>query len=113
MVLSAIPAAAATLDPLVEVRYCGVIRDANGRLSRSSKVLSAFKRIHLCPVTKLPTGPCAGWSIDHILPLACGGCDAVWNLQWLPVQIKSAAGEFPKDRWERKIYCSNAAVVQK
>lgn len=59
-----------------------------------------FKR----PATGQHTGPCKGWAIDHVIPLAVGGCDAVSNLQWLPVEIKSCAGTVCKDRWERKVY---------
>jgi len=32
---------------------------------------------------------------DHIKPLACGGPDAVWNLQWQTIAAARA-----KDRWE-------------
>lgn len=92
--------------PFDETRICGEpARDANGRIARSSEVLTAFKRIHPCPSTGLSTGACKGWAIDHVIPLACGGCDAVGNLQWLPNKLKSCAGDC-KDRWERKINCS-------
>lgn len=86
-------------------RYCYALadipRDANGVIIRSSKPLYAFKQVHPCPVTLLTSGACVGWSIDHVIPLASGGCDMVENMQWLPVEIKSCAGKFCKDRWER------------
>ncbi|HWQ37304.1 MAG TPA: HNH endonuclease signature motif containing protein [Burkholderiales bacterium] len=95
-----------TVAPLAELRYCGEpARDASGRIKRSSAVLRAFRDVHPCPATGESRGPCPGWAIDHVIPLACGGCDAVSNLQWLPDELKSAAGVLPKDRWERKIYC--------
>lgn len=95
---------AQTLDPLKEARICGEPRrNAAGVIVRRSDVLSAFQRQHPCPSTGQPTGPCPRWSKDHVIPLADGGCDAVFNLQWLPYEIKSASGAFPKDRWERKI----------
>lgn len=50
------------------------------------------------------TGACSGWALDHIISLDCGGVDAVYNLQWLPLDIKSCAGIHCKDRFERKIY---------
>jgi hypothetical protein len=37
------------------------------------------------------------WVLDLGLPLACGGPDAVSNLQWQTIRDAKA-----KDRWERK-----------
>jgi len=111
MLLVVLPAFAA-LDPLMEVRTCGEPRRmADGSILRRADVLTAFQKAHPCPVTGKTTGACQGWAIDHVIPLACGGCDAVWNLQWLPNSIKSAAGALPKDRWERKINCQPAQLV--
>ena len=95
----------ASIDPdLLETRYCGEPkRDISGRIVRRTAVITAFKRIHPCPATGLPTGACTGWSVDHVMPLSDGYCDAVSNLQWLPNVLKSGAGHYPKDRWERKI----------
>jgi hypothetical protein len=100
--------AAAQLPPLTELRYCAAapVREADGTIKRSSSVLSAFRKAHPCPVTGKSTGACPGWAIDHVIPLICGGCDAVSNLQWLPNGIKSAAGTLPKDRWEQPTYCA-------
>lgn len=107
-VLAFVPApAAAQLDPLVEIRYCGPPkRDAAGRIIRSHAVLKAFQVAHPCPVngSRDVNTACPDWAIDHVLPLANGGCDAVWNAQWLPVSIKSCADPHCKDRFERKIY---------
>lgn len=92
--------------PLDETRYCTVTpsRAADGSISRRADVLRAFKRLHPCPATGAPGGPCAGYAIDHVIPLAVGGCDSVSNLQWLPDAIKSCAGRQCKDRWEREVY---------
>jgi len=96
------------LDPLVEYRLSmSVPRDADGRTLRSDKVIAAFRKQWACPVTGARIGACAGWAIDHVIPLACGGVDAVWNMQWLPDQAKSAAGPFAKDHFERRIYGGN------
>ena len=96
---------------LDEQRYCGdPARDADGRIKRSSAVLTAFRHSHPCPVTGLPSGSCPDWQIDHVIPLACGGCDAVSNLQWLPVGLKTAP-VIGKDRFERKIYCTPMETV--
>lgn len=90
--------------PLDETRYClPIVRDSSGDIVRSSAVVRAFKNIHPCPVTGLSDGTCPGWQVDHVIPLACGGCDHVSNMQWLPEAIKTAAG-VGKDRFERKIY---------
>lgn len=106
LVVFSAAAQAQPLDPHKEIRYCHVdpVRDAAGKIKRSSAVIRAFRATHPCPATGSTAGPCAGWAMDHIVPLAVGGCDTVWNMQWLPNGIKSAAGELAKDRWERKVY---------
>jgi len=102
LALYTLPASAGPLD---ETRYCGAPkRDANGVIVRSSAVTAAFQRLHPCPSTNLKTGACPRWQKDHVLPLVNGGCDAVANMQWLPVEIKTCAGVFCKDRWERAVY---------
>ena len=98
-----------SLDPLTDYRYTGEVkRDAKGNTLRSTKTVTAFKKQWACPATGLHSGACAGWAIDHVVPLDCGGVDAVWNMQWLPDQIKSAAGPFTKDHFERRVYGGNA-----
>jgi len=91
----------------VDKRYCYAItdipRDSNGVIIRSSKPVYAFWHTHPCPVTFKTTGACPGWSIDHVIPLASGGCNILENMQWLPNEIKTCAGKFCKDRWERII----------
>ena len=64
---------------------------------RSREVTREFQREHPCPSTGRISGACPGYRKDHIKPLACGGPDAVWNLQWQTVAAAKA-----KDRWERK-----------
>lgn len=99
--------APAFAGPLDETRYCTATpaRDADGSISRRADVLRAFRDRYPCPATGQARGRCDGWAIDHVIPLACGGCDAVANLTWLPTAIKSCAGTVCKDRWERKVYC--------
>lgn len=100
------------INPLQEIRYCGEPkRTATGTIMRRQDVLTSFRKVHPCPVTGLKTGACAGWAIDHIIPLACGGCDAVYNLQWLPNTLKSAPVT-GKDRFERLIYCVPMQTVK-
>ena len=101
-------AGAQTLDPIVDYRYAGeVIRDADGKTQRSDKVIRAFKRMWACPSTGKHSGPCPGWAIDHTIPLACGGRDAVFNMAWIPDAGKSCAQDYCKDRYERKVYGGN------
>jgi hypothetical protein len=86
------PSSPNPISALEEQRYCGAPkRDARGEIIRRADVRNAFRRAHPCPVTGLASGACPGWSIDHVIPLACGGCDAVSNLQWLPNALKTAA----------------------
>lgn len=117
-------ATAQPLDPYKDFRYCGApARTADGSIKRSASVSAAFRKLHPCPSTGLTTGACPNWSMDHVIPLACGGCDAVYNLQWLPNAIKSTSASYSKDRWERLIYersdvyesvsCSSSQVVFK
>lgn len=98
-----------TLPALTEVRYCGTPRrTATGLIIRRTDVTSAFRKIHQCPSTGLYNGACPGWAMNHVIPLACGGCDAVSNLQWLPNDIKSSSSPHAIDRFERSI---NAPAV--
>lgn len=86
--------------PLDETVFCGAPkRDLFGNIERSSAVIRAFKKLHPCPSTKLTYGACPDWVLDHPKPLACGYCDSVDNMQWLPYEVWKA-----KSLWERKIY---------
>jgi hypothetical protein len=64
---------------------------------RSYSVKHEFQRLHPCPSTGRTTGACPGYVRDHVFPLACGGPDAVSNMQWQTVAEAKA-----KDNWERK-----------
>jgi 5-methylcytosine-specific restriction endonuclease McrA len=70
------------------------------RLKRSQSEKVAFKRENHCPANGARQGPCKGYVIDHIKPLACGGADRRENMQWQNVADAKA-----KDKWER-IGCS-------
>ncbi len=70
-------------------------RDARGRIERSEAARAAFKREHPCPATHLPTGPCPGYIIDHVIALKRGGPDTPANMQWQTVDEAKA-----KDRVE-------------
>lgn len=83
---------------LTETRYCGEPkRTASGKIKRSAEVRKEFERLY-----PLPAGYDRSlWQIDHVIPLAAGGCDSVSNMQWLPESIKTCANDDCKDRWER------------
>lgn len=70
-------------------------RDDQGCIARSRRARAAFRRNNPCPATGESKGPCAGYVIDRIKPLACGGEDEPGNMQW---QTRAAAKA--KDRWE-------------
>jgi hypothetical protein len=66
---------------------------------RSYREKAEFMTHHPCPSTgkvKIRYG-CKGYVIDHVDPLACGGEDKAYNMQW---QTVKEAKE--KDKWERK-----------
>lgn len=108
-----LPPSALTVDPLLEVRQCGApVRAADGSIRRRADVLGAYRKAHPCPVTGASSGPCPGWQLNHIIPLAKGGCDAVSNLMWLPVQVKTCTQAWCIDRWERSYYGSPHGVLE-
>lgn len=62
---------------------------------RAQAKKNAFRKSHPCPSTGKTKGPCPGWEVDHIVPLACGGLDDPANMQWLTKEAnrrKGAAG---------------------
>lgn len=93
-------ATVAFAGPLDETRICGAPKhDAQGHNVRRADVIAAFKKAHPCPANGKTTGACAGWIVDHVIPLEMGGCDSVPNLQWMPTADAKA-----KDKWEMKAY---------
>jgi hypothetical protein len=91
-----------TINAPADARYCGEpARDKTGKIKRSQAELKKFVSVFPCPDTLKSSTACIGWAIDHVIPLADGGCDAQVNMQWLPDQLKSCAGTLCKDRWER------------
>lgn len=94
-----------TLGAPEDARYCGEpARNSAGKIKRSQKLLSDFAKVFPCPATLEPVPSCQGWQIDHVIPLASGGCPNQINLQWLPVQIKTCASPWCKDRFERNYH---------
>jgi hypothetical protein len=67
---------------------------ASAKAHRSEGVKHEFQRQHPCPSTGRPAGACPGYTKDHIVPLDCGGPDAVGNMQW-----QTTAAAKAKDKW--------------
>jgi hypothetical protein len=77
---------------------CVVLPDsASAKEHRSASVKREFQLTYPCPATGRTSGACPGYVKDHVLPLACGGPDAVSNLQWQTIRDAKA-----KDKWETK-----------
>lgn len=70
---------------------------AHPKPNRSHAAVTAFKKSQPCPVNGKTHGSCAGWVIDHVRPLACGGPDHPSNMQWQTIADAKA-----KDKWERR-----------
>lgn len=70
---------------------------SHAEIKRSSHAVSQFKKSHKCPATGRIEKRCAGFIIDHRIPLVCGGKDDQSNMQWQSVEEAKA-----KDKWERK-----------
>lgn len=64
--------------------------------SRSFKAEVFFRMANPCPSTGQTSGTCAGYVIDRIIPVACGGAEEPSNMQWQTIAQAKA-----KDRWER------------
>ena len=73
----------------------GLTSIAEARIKRDHKEIAAFKRENPCPSTGARRGACKGWIVDHVIPLVCGGQDAVSNMQWQTIED----GE-TRDKWE-------------
>jgi hypothetical protein len=67
----------------------------SGLTKRSRAVTREFQRLNPCPTTGKRSGACPGMIKDHREPLACGGRDAVDNMQWETIQEAKE-----KDKWE-------------
>lgn len=68
---------------------------ADAEIVRSRAQVNAFKRLNPCPANGKRSGPCGGYVVDHIMPLACKGADRPINMQWQTIKDGKA-----KDRWE-------------
>ena len=94
--------ACAELVNFADPRYCNCEpkRNAEGKIMRSVTERKRFEALYPLPTQYNR----ADWHVDHIIPLANGGVDKIINMQWLPKNIKTCAGDWCKDRWERELY---------
>lgn len=81
---------------IIFIALCALSTGADARIKRSQSAKVEFKLENPCPATGARKGPCKGYVIDHINPLACGGADAPVNMQWQTIAEGKA-----KDKWER------------
>jgi hypothetical protein len=81
---------------VIAIQVCFISPTAYGRV-RSEAAKNDFKHSNPCPSNGNNHGPCPGYVIDHITPLACNGIDGASNMQW-----QSVAEGKAKDKWERK-----------
>lgn len=65
--------------------------------SRSYRAKRDFRLENPCPSTGKARGPCAGYVVDHVVPLCAGGPDEPANMQWQEVSEAKR-----KDADERK-----------
>jgi hypothetical protein len=85
-----------------------MMNDSEAReYTRSTTVRNQFILANPCPANGKTKGSCAGYVVDHIVPLACGGADNIENMQWQTVK----EGKL-KDLWERWD-CAMWAKVQR
>lgn len=72
---------------------------AGATTPRGTEAPRLFRKANACPATKLFTGPCVGWTMDHMVPLACNGPDTPQNLQWQTVAEAKAKDKIELQCW--------------
>jgi hypothetical protein len=80
---------------------------ASAKEHRSASVKGEFQLTHPCPATGCTSGACPGYVKDHVVPFACGGPDAVANLQWQTIRDAKA-----KDKWETKAVLASRETIE-
>lgn len=66
----------------IAIADCVPMRDKSGNIARSSWQVAKFRKSNPCPSTQLTTGRCAGYVVDHVIPLCLCGADNPSNMQW-------------------------------
>lgn len=70
---------------------------AEARTDRSAHEIKMFRATIPCPATGVTAKSCAGYIIDHVIPLCAGGPDRRTNMQW-----QTKADALKKDVLERR-----------
>ncbi|SRR6266404_4343891 len=83
---------------LVAVLLLMMALEADAGTPRNPVTVREFRKTHPCPHTGLTTGPCAGYVVDHKVPLCADGADSVANMMWMATDAAQA-----KDRLERDL----------
>jgi hypothetical protein len=91
--LPACKVACAIVIGIASAVACFSASAAQSRRPSNAEVL--FRLANPCPATGQTLGQCAGYVIDRIIPVGCGGAEEPGNMQW---QTITEARE--KDRWE-------------
>ncbi len=69
---------------------------------RDPDARKVFYQHNPCPVNGNTSGPCPGYHVDHVIPLACGGLDHPVNMQWLPAKENLVKGDkCPWWEWDK------------
>jgi len=61
------------------------VRDIAGAISHNPAPVRKFRAAHPCPANGSLSGPCPGFVVDHVKPLAKGGLDTADNMRWRTV----------------------------
>lgn len=80
MIKRSILIAIAVISPIAS--YSAYQANDKSYLKRSATVKRHFKQQTICPTTGTYTQKCAGYVVDHIIPLKCYGKDSVENMQY-------------------------------
>ena len=80
MIKRSILIAIAVISPIAS--YSAYQANDKSYLKRNATVKRHFKQQTICPTTGTYTQKCAGYVVDHIIPLKCYGKDSVENMQY-------------------------------
>jgi len=81
----------------------GKVAGPDREASRDSKVVYAFRKVNACPTTGKFTGPCAGYVVDHIIPLSSFGPDRPDNMQWQTVEAAKKKDQLEFEAYQARL----------
>jgi hypothetical protein len=84
--------------PLAAILFLSIFAH-EGPWARDPKQVTAFRKLNACPASKLFTGPCKGWVVNHVLPLCLfPNFDIPANMKW-----EGKAESYRRDVIEREM----------